>query len=86
MANVGTYHTVGQMSAPTTLLGFWHAWKVVGHPFDMSCRYCPTDVQGTVLGFVVDLSALPYLLCPFPGPHRAGVPGRLVLVSFDYAS
>ena len=39
-----------------------------------------------VLGIVVDLSALPYFLRPFPGPHRAGVPGRLVPVGFDCAS
>ena len=39
-----------------------------------------------VLGIAVDLSALPYLLSPFPGPHRAGAPGRLVLVGSDYAS
>ena len=35
---------------------------------------------------MVDLSALPYLLRLFPGPHRAGVPGRLVPVDSDYAS
>ena len=34
----GAHNTVEQMSAPTTLLGFWHAWKVAGHPSDMSCR------------------------------------------------
>ena len=39
-----------------------------------------------VLGIAVDLSALPYLLHPFPGPHRAGVPGRLVPVGSDCAS
>ena len=43
-------------------------------------------VQGTVLGIVVDLNALPYFLRPFPGPHRAGVPGRLVLVGSDCVS
>ena len=52
----------------------------------MSCRYCPAGVQGTVLGFAVDLSVLLYLLRPFSGPHRAGVPGRLVLVDSDCAS
>ena len=49
-------------------------------------NYCPTGVQGTVLGITVDLSALPYLLRPFLGPHRAGIPDRLVLVGSDYAS
>ena len=39
-----------------------------------------------VLGLAVDLSALPYLLCMFPGPHRAGVPGRLVPVGSDCAN
>ena len=39
-----------------------------------------------VLGFAVDLSVLFYLLCPFPGPHRAGVPGRLVPVGSNCAS
>ena len=48
--------------------------------------YCPAGVQGTVLGIAVDLSALPYLLCPFPGPHRVSVLGRLVSVGSDCAS
>ena len=74
----GAHNNVGKISAPTTLLGFYHSRKVAG--------YCPVGAQGMVLGITVDLSALPYLLRPFPGPHRAGVPGRLVLVSFDYAS
>ena len=39
-----------------------------------------------VLGITVDLSALPYSLCLFPGPRRAGVPGRLVPVGSDCAS
>ena len=52
----------------------------------MSYWYCPVGVQGTVLGFAVDLGALPYLLRPFPGPHRAGVPGRLVPVGSDCVS
>ena len=34
----GAHNTVGKISATTTLLGFWHAWKVVGHPSDMSCQ------------------------------------------------
>ena len=42
--------------------------------------YCSAIVQGT------DLSALPYLLHLFPGPHRAGVPGRLVPVGSNCAS
>ena len=74
----GAYNTVGEMLAPTTLLGFCHARKVVG--------YYPIGVQGTVLSIAVDLSALPYFLHPFPGPYRAGVPGRLVLVGSDCAS
>ena len=72
------HNTVGEMSAPTTLLGFCHARKVAG--------YYPTGVQGTVLGIAVDLSAMPYFLRPFPGPYRAGVPGRLVPVGSDCAS
>ena len=48
--------------------------------------YCPAGVQGMVLGIAVDLSALPYLLHPFPSPHRVGVPGRLVPVGSDCAS
>ena len=39
-----------------------------------------------ILGITVDLSALPCFLRPFPSPHRAGVPSRLVLVSSHYAS
>ena len=39
-----------------------------------------------VLRLAVDLSALSYFLHPFPGPYRAGVPGRLVLVGSDCAS
>ena len=66
------------MSAPTTMLGFCHAREVTG--------YCPVDVQGTVLGIAVDLSALPYFLRPFPGPYRAGIPGRSVPVGSDCAS
>ena len=66
------------MSAPTTLLGFYHTREVAG--------YCPAGVQGTVLGIAVDLSAPAYFLHPFPGPYRAGVPGRLVLVGSDCAS
>ena len=57
----GAHNTVGKMSAPTTLLGFCYAKKVVG--------YCPVGVQGMVLGIVVDLSALPYFLHLFSGPH-----------------
>ena len=63
---------VWELMAPTTLLAFCHAREVVG--------YCPTGVQGMVLGIAVGLSALPYFLRPFSGPYRAGVPGRLVLV------
>ena len=33
----------------------------------MPCRYYAIGVQGTVFGIAVDLSALPYLFCPFPG-------------------
>ena len=54
----------------------------------------PGRSQGTVLQvyrvwslvFAVDLSALPYPLCPFPGPYRAGVPSQLVPVGSDCAS
>ena len=74
----GAHNTVGKMSAPTTLLGFYHAKKVAG--------YCPAGVQGMILGIVVDLSALPYFLHPFPGPYRAGIPDRLVPVGFGCAS
>ena len=38
------------------------------------------------LGIAVDLSVLLYLLYPLLGPHRAGIPGRLVLVGSDCAS
>ena len=41
-------------------------------------------VRFPVLRF--DLCALPYFLCPFPGPYRAGAPGRLVPVGSDRAS
>ena len=41
-------------------------------------------VRSPVLWF--DLCALPYFLRLFPGPYRAGVPGRLVPVSSDCAS
>ena len=60
------------MSAPTTLLEFYHAREVIG--------YCHAGAQDMVLGITVDLSALPYFLRPFPGPYRAGVPDRLVPV------
>ena len=66
------------MSAPTTLFAFCHAREVIG--------YCPAGVQGTIFGIAVDLSVLAYFLCPFPGPYRAGVPGRLVPVGSDCAS
>lgn len=33
-----------------------------------------------------DLCALPYFLCPFPGPYRTGIPGRLVPVGSECAS
>ena len=54
------YNTVGEISTPTTLLGLCQVREVVG--------YCPTGAQGTGLGIAVDLSALAYFLCPFPGP------------------
>ena len=66
------------MSVPTTLLVFCHAREVTG--------YCPAGVQGTILGIVFDLSALPYFLRPFPSPYQAGLPGRLVLVGSDCTS
>ena len=74
----GAHNTVGKISAPTTLLGFCHVREVAG--------YCPTGVQGMFLGIAVDLGALFYFLRPFPGPYRAGIPGRLVLVGSDCAS
>jgi len=63
------------MSAPTTLLEFCHARKVVG--------YYPVGAQGTVLGIAVDLSALPCFLRLFHSPYRVGVSGRLVTVGSD---
>ena len=48
--------------------------------------YYSAAVQGTVLGITVDLSALSYLLHPFPGPYRADVLGRLVPVGSDCVS
>ena len=48
-----THNTVEKMSAPTTLLGFCHVWKVAGQPSDMPCWYCPVGVQGTVLSITV---------------------------------
>ena len=74
----GAHNTVGKMSARTTLLAFCHVREVVG--------YCTVGVQGTVLGIVVDLSALPYFPCLFAGPYRTGIPGRLVPVGFDCTS
>ena len=47
----GAHNTIGEMSAPRTLLGFCHARKVAG--------YYLAGVQGMVLGIAVDLSALP---------------------------
>jgi len=47
---------------------------------------CPVGVQGMVLDFTVGLSALPYLLRPFPGPHRADIPGRLFPLGSNCAS
>ena len=41
-------------------------------------------VRSLVLQF--DLCALPYFLCPFPSPHRVGVPGRLVPVGSECVS
>ena len=70
----GAHNIVGKMSVPTTLLGFCHARKVAG--------YCPTGVQGTVLGIAVDLSALPYfspsVSSSLPSRHPRSVgPSRL---------
>ena len=39
-----------------------------------------------VLGIAVDLSVQLYFLRLFPGPYRAGVSGRLVLVGSDRVS
>ena len=52
----------------------------------LTCPISTIGVQGMVIGIAVDLSVLFYLLRPLPGPHRAGVPGRLVLVGSDCAS
>ena len=41
----GAHNTIGEMSASTTLLGFYHAREVVG--------YYPIGAQGTVPGIVV---------------------------------
>ena len=41
-------------------------------------------VWSPVLWF--DLCALPYFLHPFPGPYRAGIPGRLVPVGSERVS
>ena len=65
----GAHNTVVKMSTPTTLLGFCYVREVIG--------YYPIGVQGMVLGFAVDLGALPCFLHLFPSPYRAGVPGRL---------
>ena len=40
-------------------------------------------VRSSVLWF--DLCALPYFLRSFPGPYRAGIPGRLIPVDSDRA-
>ena len=74
----GAHNTVGKISAPTILLGFYYVRDVIG--------YCPAGVQGTFLDIAVDLGALLYFLRPFPGPYRAGVPGRLVPVGSVCAS
>ena len=47
----GAHNTIEKKSAPTTLLGFYHAREVAG--------YCLAGAQGTVLGIAVDLSGLP---------------------------
>ena len=73
----GAHNTIGKMSAPTTLLGFCHAREVIG--------YYPIGAQGMFLGIAVDLGALLYFFRLFPGPYRAGVPGRLVPVGSDCA-
>ena len=53
----GAHNIVGEMLAPTTLLGLCHAREVIG--------YRPAGAQGMVLGIAVDLSAQPYFLRPF---------------------
>ena len=65
----GAHNTIGEMSVPTTLLGFWPARKVVGYPYDMPYWYYSVGVQGTFPGIAVDLSALPYFLRLFPSPY-----------------
>ena len=74
----GAHNTVGKMSARTTLLAFCHVREVIG--------YYHVGVHGTVLSIAVDLSALPYFPCLFPGPYRTGVLDRLDPIGFDCAS
>ena len=74
----GAHNSIGKMSAPTTLLGFFYAREVVG--------YCPTGVQGTFFDITVDLGALLYFFHTFPGPYRLSVTGRLVPVGSDCAN
>jgi hypothetical protein len=78
MANDDAHNTVRQIPTPTTLFGFWHAWKVIKHPSGMAWRYCPVGVQGTVLGIAVDLSALPFLLRLILGSSSSGRPRSVV--------
>ena len=75
----GTHNTVGKMSTPTTLFGLCCAREVAEYYFLQVYR-----VWSPVLRF--DLYALPYFPRSFPGPYRAGVPGRLVPVGSECAS
>ena len=64
--NVGAHNTVRVLT------------KVAKHPSSMAWRYCPAGAQGTVLGIVVDLSALPYLLRLILGSSPSGHPWLVV--------
>ena len=75
----GTHNTIGEnVSAYNT------AWVL---SCQGGCRVLFLQVyrvRSSVLRF--DLYALPYFLCSFPGPYRAGVLCRLVPVGSDRAS
>ena len=47
----GIHNTIGQMLVPTTLLGFWHAWKVAGHPPNISYRLLFCSCAGYSPGY-----------------------------------
>ena len=59
----GAHNTVGKISTPTTLLGFWHAWKVAGHLSDMSYRLLSCRCAGYGPWYCGQLES-PSLLAP----------------------